>query len=295
MPPGPPAVRSASAFPNLWQTILLLLLFLGFTACAAILLTPLRGRLSQQAWFLLVVLTGEGVGLLVGFRLARWQLSAVLANLGFSTRTLGWLLVIGTGTLLLIGSLLYALSHVFGPVEPENLMNLFSVTSAVQFFLLFVTVTVVAPTLEELLVRGILLRGLTLNRGARAGVFWSAFFFAVMHVSLLQAPAAFVNGVVWAIVLLRTGSLGATLFLHALNNGLVFLMVQVSLLAIRSAEARGGLEPELPLAAQIWLAALAAMSGAWLIGKGLSRLPRTPERVASLWGVPPALAGSRLR
>jgi membrane protease YdiL (CAAX protease family) len=287
--PGGPAER---VFPNLRQTFLLLLLFLGFTVLASFLLAPLRETISRQAWLLLVVLAGEGVGVLVGLRLARWPLRHVLAHLGFSTRTLRWLLVIGVGNLLLIGSLLYGVTRVFKTGEQEDLMDLFTVRSAGQFVLLFFTVAVAAPILEEVLVRGILLRGLSLNWGARAGMLWSAFFFALLHLNPLQAAPAFVNGVVWAIVLLRTGSLGTTLFLHALNNGFVFLLVQLSLAAARvGREAQPAFE--LSPAAGAATALVLGLTGIWLVRTGLAQLPAAPQRLASLWGVPNQIAAAR--
>jgi hypothetical protein len=151
---------------------------------------------------------------------------------------------------------------------------------------------VAAPLLEELLLRGILLRGLTLNRGARAGVLWSAFFFAVIHLNPLQAAPAFVNGVVWALVLLRTGSLGTTLFLHSLNNGFVFLLVQLSLLAARTGR---HVEPGAvsPLAGAL-VALGMALVGLWLVRTGLRQLPRAPLRLAAMWGVSTEIATSRV-
>jgi membrane protease YdiL (CAAX protease family) len=287
----PPAEPSRHVFPNLRQTFLLLILFLGFTLLAAFVLSPLQGALSRQAWFLLVVLAGEGMGVLVGLRLARWPLRQVLATLGFSTRTLGWLLVIGFGNLLLIGSLLYAITRLFGPTEQAYLVELFTVKNAGQFLILFVTIAVAAPLLEELLLRGILLRGLTLNRGAWAGVLWSAFFFAVIHLNPLQAAPAFVNGVVWALVLLRTGSLGTTLFLHSLNNGFVFLLVQLSLLAARTGRQ---VEPGVSSLAGGFLALGMALVGLWLVRTGLRQLPRAPLRLAAMWGVSTEIATSRV-
>ncbi len=287
-----PGGQAQRVFPNLRQTFLLLLLFLGFTILAGFLLEPLQATISRQAWFLLVVLAGEGVGVLVGLRLARWPLRHVLANLGFSTRTLRWLLVIGFGNLLLIGSLLYGITRAFETGEQEYLVDLFTVRSAGQFVLLFFTVAVAAPILEELLVRGILLRGLTLTWGARAGVLWTAFFFALLHLNPLQAAPAFVNGVVWAIVLLRTGSLGTTLFLHALNNGFVFLLVQLSLLAARIGKEA---EPALALspAARAGVALGLGLAGIWLVRTGLAQLPPAPLRLASLWAVPNEVAEAR--
>jgi membrane protease YdiL (CAAX protease family) len=279
-----PVSAPVRVFPNLRQTVLLLLLFLASTVVAGFAFMPLQHRMPKQAWFLLVVTVGEGVGVLCGLRLARWPLRRALGNLDFSRLTLRWLLVIAAGNLLLVGSLLYAVTRLHPPAEQEFLLELFQVRNASEFLLLFVTVTIVAPVIEELLIRGILLRGLTLSWGVRGGVLWSAFFFALIHLNPLQAAPAFVNGVVWALVLLRTGSLGATLFLHSLNNGVVFLLVQLALLAPESFSASAG--PPSPAALQVAVPAAMGLLGLVLVRAALRALPRAPGRLAAYWGLP---------
>lgn len=279
--PGAPAPRNR-IFPNLWQAFLLLALFLGLTGVVGYVALPLQRFLPDQLWFFLVLLVGEGLGVFAGLRLARWPLRQVLSTLGFPVATLGRLLAIGLGNLLLVGVLLYLVALLFGPIEPGVLAELFSVRSPLEFLILFLTVAIAAPFLEELLMRGILLRGLALSRGARAGIVWTAFFFAVIHMNPLQAGPAFVNGLVWGIVLIRTGSLGATLFLHSLNNALVFLLVQVSM---RAAHA----EPEalpVPTLGEAALIVATGLVGVTLVLSGLAALPRSPERLAAFWGVP---------
>lgn len=278
-----PAPGSA-VFPNLRQTVLLVAVFLGGAALAAVAFHPLGGLVSRQLWLFLVVLVGEGLGVLCALRMARWPLRRAFAHLDFSTATLGWLLLIGIGNLLLAGSLLYTLTHLFGAPDQEFLLELFEVRGPTEFLLLFATVAVTAPLFEEVLVRGILLRGLTLSRGVRGGVLWSAFFFAVIHLNPLQAGPAFVNGVVWALVLLRTGSLGTTFFLHALNNSLVFLLVQLTLAAPPGTDPAAAMQLSDPVR---WaMVAVVGLAGLRLVVGAVQRLPMAPERLARFWGLP---------
>jgi len=94
------------------------------------------------------------------------------------------------------------------------------------------------------------------------------------------------NGVVWAVVLLRTGSLGATLFLHSLNNSLVFLLVHLSRLAPPEAGLEAAQAPAAPPPVALLMAGIAGLAGLSLVLTGLAALPRDPERLARFWALP---------
>ncbi len=77
----------------------------------------------------------------------------------------------------------------------------------------------VAPLTEELLFRGIVLRGLLSRYRPAAAVVLSALLFAVMHCSPWQFFSPLILGILFGWFYLRTGSLGLCILAHALNNG----------------------------------------------------------------------------
>ncbi|MFV0238359.1 MAG: lysostaphin resistance A-like protein [Flavobacteriales bacterium] len=88
----------------------------------------------------------------------------------------------------------------------------------------FVTsVCIFAPVFEELFLRGILLRGLinkaTTEKEVWKAIVFTAFIFGLIHMNPWQFIAAFVGGIVLGYVYYRTKSLGNSIFIHALNNG----------------------------------------------------------------------------
>jgi membrane protease YdiL (CAAX protease family) len=87
----------------------------------------------------------------------------------------------------------------------------------------FLAVFLIAPITEELLFRGIVLRGFLLNYSVRKAIILSSLLFALIHMNIWQAPAAFILGVVFAWWRLHTGSLLPCLYGHALHNGLSLL------------------------------------------------------------------------
>lgn len=84
---------------------------------------------------------------------------------------------------------------------------------------------VMAPLLEEMLFRGEVQRTVAASGGAWRGVLLSAALFGLVHLVPMQVISAFVIGVVLAYVYLRTGSLGAVIVLHAVNNAAAYALM----------------------------------------------------------------------
>ena len=103
---------------------------------------------------------------------------------------------------------------------PEFLKNLFGEIGN-HGWLSLLSLVVLAPLFEEWLCRGIALNGL-LKRGYSpwAAIAWSACMFGVIHMNPWQAIPAFLMGLLFGWIYWRTGSLWATIFMHAVNNGL---------------------------------------------------------------------------
>jgi len=86
--------------------------------------------------------------------------------------------------------------------------------------------TILAPVLEELVFRGVLFASLRRRFSANTSIILSAIPFALAHgYGTLGSLTIFWSGVLWAWAYEKTGSLLPGILAHALNNGLVFLMV----------------------------------------------------------------------
>lgn len=88
---------------------------------------------------------------------------------------------------------------------------------------------IVAPLTEELLFRGIVLRGLLSRYRPAAAVVLSAFLFAVMHCSPWQFFSPWILGILFGWFYLRTSSLGLCVLGHAWANGLGILAAMLPL------------------------------------------------------------------
>lgn len=89
----------------------------------------------------------------------------------------------------------------------------------------FFKVAVVAPIVEELIFRGIILQGFRRNYNGFIAVFMSALLFALFHLNPWQFPATFVLGLLLGFLVIRTNNIVLSILGHALNNFMVLLNV----------------------------------------------------------------------
>ena len=77
---------------------------------------------------------------------------------------------------------------------------------------------VIAPLGEEIVHRGIILKGLLAHGSQNRAIIWSAILFGLMHLNPWQFPIAFIVGIVFAWWVIQTGSLWPAILGHALHN-----------------------------------------------------------------------------
>ena len=95
--------------------------------------------------------------------------------------------------------------------------------SVLYLILELADVAVLPALLEECAFRGFVLERLR-PLGERFAVIVSALFFGLAHGNVVQIPFAFVLGLFFGFVLVRTGNIFLTIWLHFLNNGISVLL-----------------------------------------------------------------------
>ena len=128
--------------------------------------------------------------------------------------------------LLLAAVALLTLSYVIEPTTsfipmPDSIKAIFEAAFVnSRLWDMIVSTCILAPLLEELLCRGIMMRGMLTRMKPGRAIFWSALIFAVMHMNPWQSIPAFLIGLLLGWIYWRTHCLWATIFLHWLNNSL---------------------------------------------------------------------------
>ena len=86
-----------------------------------------------------------------------------------------------------------------------------------------IAVCVIAPFLEEMLFRGIILRGLLGSYSPIKSILISAFLFGFVHFNIYQFVAAFILGCFLGWIFYLSRSLWPCIFAHAIYNGTTYL------------------------------------------------------------------------
>jgi len=89
----------------------------------------------------------------------------------------------------------------------------------------FMKVVIIAPVVEELIFRGVIMHGLMRNYPKLRAVFYSALLFALFHLNPWQFPGTFVLGLLLGWLMIRTRNIFLCILGHAINNFLVLLSI----------------------------------------------------------------------
>lgn len=92
---------------------------------------------------------------------------------------------------------------------------------------LFFSICLIAPFLEELFFRGLVMRTFSRIWGEWPGIVFSSVLFGLIHFQALQIPALAVVGMAFALVVRHTGRLGPAIIGHCLFNAVSFFTLSV--------------------------------------------------------------------
>jgi membrane protease YdiL (CAAX protease family) len=126
--------------------------------------------------------------------------------------------------------LLFAASITLEPLLslfPDRWFELLSDTVGRGGWAVLLTV-VLAPVLEEVLFRGLILEPVRQKWGAAIGIVISAVIFGLAHTPILpQMVNALVMGIVLGYIYVLTDSLVPVIIIHAVNNGIAYLLLEI--------------------------------------------------------------------
>ena len=103
-------------------------------------------------------------------------------------------------------------------ISMPNFINEAFQELSVSPIILLLSVIVVAPIYEEIIFRGILLRGMANKFNPTVALVISALFFALVHMNIPQGINAFLLGLAVGFIYLKTESIYLSIFAHFMNN-----------------------------------------------------------------------------
>jgi len=260
------------SFPNAWQALLLIaaLICLELFVLLVVIDTNLLSDVSPIDVSAFITVVGNGIlfialmaykriGYAALFHPARHSVAATIAVVSAP------ILLLVPGLVLLAGWANSIVLAVF-PMDADDIALYEAEMAPGVVSVLFACVG--APVLEEMLFRGVILRGFLRQYTRSFSIFWSAALFAIAHMNLYQLATAFTLGVVAAWLYERCRSLWPCILLHAAYN--TFVTYEYSLFRSQpDGDAFGS-------AASIGLQLAAAVVGGALLFKLLS--PARPSQ-----------------
>jgi membrane protease YdiL (CAAX protease family) len=148
-----------------------------------------------------------------------WQLGLRGAPLTFTAQVAG----IGALAYILFGFVYQAVVH--EKSQQKVVENLGADRNTLLLVVGAVVVIAVAPVCEELFFRGVLFRVLRMRMSFWVAGIVDGIIFGLVHGDLVVAPVLAFLGLVFCYVYERTGTLYATIALHALNNSISYGVV----------------------------------------------------------------------
>ena len=109
-----------------------------------------------------------------------------------------------------------------------------SANSPLILILIFISLAISAPLIEELIFRGYILDSLRTNYSDLFSIFTSGILFGFMHwdplfgfFDIYQTGAATIGGFLYGWLRIKTGSLWPSIICHSIWNGTIFLIVYI--------------------------------------------------------------------
>jgi membrane protease YdiL (CAAX protease family) len=271
-----------SAQPGLGSALLLLMIMFAVSAVALVLiLAGARGAELDMLLLGLVQVLAMSLGLGIGLRWAAQPAKEVLLLRPVSL----WMLLL---PLPLAGACAIASNALDAPIQqvfrmPEEyvlyMVQLLYPENLQEWIRILAMAVVIIPLGEEMIFRGLFLRGFVLRYGQVPALALSAFLFALVHLNPWGFLSIFLAGWFMGWLVLRTGSLWPAVVLHGGFNLSGVLLLKASLDGAPTSEslANASLAPwDSP--SMIVLATLVILLGLLMLGRfGRSDIPWSRE------------------
>lgn len=103
--------------------------------------------------------------------------------------------------------------------EVSSVINKFTVDQLLLYIGIYIYQSLaIAPIMEELLFRGVILKGIMNKYSMRKSIVISSILFAIIHSNLQQGVYAFISSIIFSLIYIYTDSIKFSIVAHFLNN-----------------------------------------------------------------------------
>jgi sodium transport system permease protein len=125
------------------------------------------------------------------------------------------------------------------PFQPRDARFLVQLVDGPSLVVVVLAIAIAPALCEEIVFRGVLLRGLASQLHAWVAVLGSAMVFSIYHLNPIQMAPTLMLGLVFGLIAHRAGSAIPTMAAHALNNGIAILVARGELPGLANAQETG--------------------------------------------------------
>jgi membrane protease YdiL (CAAX protease family) len=211
-------------FPSFWSAVLILALLVGLQIFMGLLAYGLGIRFEsgdpEVAAVLIVLSNGVLISVLMSYKSLNYK-----SIFHFSRNSVkSTVIALGLPIVLTTGGAVFWISDITDLIVAFFPMSDAEYQMFNRFFnggiISITTACLVAPTVEEILFRGIFLRSFLANYSARNAIILSSMLFALYHLNIYQFPVAFLFGCFSAWLYVNTRSLWPSIMAHITYNSL---------------------------------------------------------------------------
>jgi membrane protease YdiL (CAAX protease family) len=217
-------IQKKHFYPNLKQAWILVLCFFPILIFSAA-FGEIMKALNFDNNFVIFVKYVVGLGMLASIAFVAKNKIGDKPFVHCKIKVSAWVYVLIVPAVISLGGLVDTIATMILPDMPEWLKKTLEENMNFNFFTIL-TVVVAAPVLEEIICRGIICEGLIKNISPRAGILWSAFIFAVIHLNPWQGLSALAVGCFFGWIYWKTRSIVPCIFMHFVNNALALCAYQ---------------------------------------------------------------------
>ncbi|OGF66384.1 MAG: hypothetical protein A2Y62_12470 [Candidatus Fischerbacteria bacterium RBG_13_37_8] len=214
-------VRNAH-YPSITQAIWLIVLFqLIVFAVGAIFVFVTFFGLTGPISLIVISVISYGVVLKYGLRKTGLAFGEAFHLRRFSFSLFYPLALFIAGISILLSEVNNGIVYIFGPPRYYIGWMIDHIEENLPGSIIYMVI--IGPIFEELLFRGLILRGFLERSSIKKAVLISALFFSIYHIYPYQYITAFITGVVFSWLYVRTKSLLSCIIAHIVFNGLAII------------------------------------------------------------------------
>ncbi len=225
-----PIKSSVRQYPTFWQAANLVVLYIFIQTLVDFPLALYdynKGTdLLYNPWLKVPVFFITTVIILyLGYRYTGLNFGKVFPLKSFNLLAIPAMILTFGGLQYFLGEITTLMDHFMPP--PGWFMELFSrlFQSDLGIWGGVVRVVIIAPVVEELIFRGVIMTGFMKNYKIWYAITFSALMFALFHLNPWQFPATFLLGLALGWIRYRTNSIFACIAGHAIHNGLIYISI----------------------------------------------------------------------